>query len=234
MLNVPTTESYIYPSEITNHKDYRNWLELNGIGYASSTILYIRDQFQDDWTVAEKAIFTEPDENTDHDGEVYAWIKENFWKLSNHTSILDIGSNVGCLCFALARKQVFKSITGIDASMMLTGFARGLICKYGFQNIAFDHGDALTLPYQDKQFEIVYSQHVLEHLPSVYEALKEQKRVGRIVTGFMPCNEATENAQHIYTFTEETMEPIMNALFKVWQLKVSTDGVVMAYGGYDE
>ena len=225
--------SYHLPNGIKSEKEYLNWLELNGYGYLESVMTYNKGLYGDDWTKMGENVFTEPSSNTDHDGEIYKWIEETFWYKKGRQKFLNVGSNVGYMDISMAKRKAFDMVVGMDASMMLVGYARMLTCKFDITGVRFDHGDALHMTYADKEFDTVYCQHVLEHLPSVYEALKEQSRVGKVVCGFVPYREISENAEHIYTFTEESLGNVMRELFEHHEMKLSSDGKILGYGGWN-
>ena len=232
-LKVPRTdESIIYSAGINNRKEYLDWIELNGIGYLQGVLTSIRVREHGNIACLEEDL-KQHDNNQDHDGYAYAWLKETFWKLGESKHFLDVGCNVGHLCHAIRRAKLFETVSGIDLAMVLVGFAKGLSAKFSIRDIDFRHGDALDMQYEDKKFDVVFSSHVLEHLPSIYLALKEQARVSKIVTGFAPLNEHTSNREHLYIFTEESLGKVMDKVFNKWEVKVFENKVI-AYGGTNE
>lgn len=95
----------------------------------------------------------------------------------NYTSsgdrVLDLGCGNGRYYQALEDKEV--NYIGIDSSQELINIA-----KQKYPGVDFQVGDALNLPFDDNQFDKIYSIAVLHHIPSNQlrlDFLKEAKRV---------------------------------------------------------
>lgn len=225
----------VLPNGVTKEK-YKKWLELCGIGYLQEVFGWIEKNHNGDWALAESwlfACFKERSPQPDHDEQAWFWLWDNFMAKSQFKNFLDIGCNFGYLILSLARMHRNCQFQGLDASQALVGTAEGLTCKFDVGNANFIHGDALNMTmFKDKQFDIVFSKHVLEHLPSTFLALKEQLRVGKLVVGFAPLNEDTDNAQHIFTFSEKSLSEVLPQVFKHYDMKTFNDKII-AYAGWE-
>ncbi len=80
--------------------------------------------------------------------------------IKNGDNILDIGCGNGRLLNLFENKDI--DYTGIDSSKELIEIAKK---NYGKQR-NFIHANALSLPFQDKTFDMVFSIAVLHHVPS--------------------------------------------------------------------
>ena len=107
--------------------------------------------------------------------------------IPDNCSFLDVGcgagynmqlaSNMGC------------TVTGVDPKPYAHGVGRdygsGSAAESGELEII--EGMAESLPFDDSSFDVVFSSHVLEHVPDKEKALKEMSRVtnedGRVVIG---------------------------------------------------
>jgi len=134
--------------------------------------------------------------------------------------ILDIGTGPGRLPLAIASKNKYVHVTGLDLSPDMVKIASGLAAKKGVTNVDFKAGNAGELPFGDREFDLVISTLSFHHwkdpvtaLDEVYRVLREggeawiydiprkvnplvwadmKKRYGIIAPTFM----------HLHTFTE--------------------------------
>lgn len=92
--------------------------------------------------------------------------------------VLDAGCGEGVLSVILAAKGCL--VTGIDISAPNIERAKALAKEMGVHDkITFLQGDAEQLPFPDQSFDVVVSCHVLEHLPSFDQGLREIHRVSK-------------------------------------------------------
>ena len=97
-------------------------------------------------------------------------------KLVPGESVLDAGCGEGVLsCLAAGAGA---RVTGVDISTSNMTAAHALAESMGV-DVAWAQADAAALPFGDNSFDVVASSHVLEHLPSVQEGLREIHRVTR-------------------------------------------------------
>lgn len=88
--------------------------------------------------------------------------------------VLDAGCGEGDLSIRIAKCGA--NVTGIDYSLPNVEAAKSHANQAGV-NVLFSHGDAERIPFDDGSFDVVVSNHVLEHLPSFETGLKEIFRV---------------------------------------------------------
>ena len=98
------------------------------------------------------------------------------YHLSNESSILDIGCGKGYLLYEIKKILPEIKIIGIDISVHAIQSAKDEIKPYIFKHRAQD-----TLPYQDKEFDLVISLNALHNLRifDLKKALQEMERVGK-------------------------------------------------------
>lgn len=98
-------------------------------------------------------------------------------------TVLDVACGPGLLVCAFAK--VVRHVTGIDLTPAMLEQARELQRRQGLENITWQQGDVLPLPYEDGAFSIVSARFAFHHFLDPLAVLKEMKRVcradGRIV-----------------------------------------------------
>jgi len=100
--------------------------------------------------------------------------------LRGDESILDIGCGDGRITAKMAALVKDGSVTGIDTSQEMIGFARKRFPQSSFPNLEFRYGDASRLTYVD-EFDLVISfaclHWILDHRP-VLDGIKASLRHG--------------------------------------------------------
>ena len=91
-------------------------------------------------------------------------------------SWLDVGCGTGELTKAIVETQSPSRVVGIDPSEGFIAFAREHV---QVENVEFDVGDAMSLPYEEDEFDAVVSGLVLNFVPGPDRALSEMARVTR-------------------------------------------------------
>lgn len=98
-------------------------------------------------------------------------------------TVLDVACGPGLLACAFAR--VARHVTGIDLTPAMLEQARALQRQQGFENLTWQEGDVLPLPYADGSFSIVSSRFAFHHFLDPLAVLKQMRRVcqpgGRVV-----------------------------------------------------
>ena len=83
------------------------------------------------------------------------------------------------------------------------------------------------LPFRDNAFDKVYIVHVLEHLLCPYRTLLEVRRIMKqngeliiVVPNAVKNLADWRDEEHIYSFTEKTIERLVAKVFKIEELKL--------------
>ena len=98
-------------------------------------------------------------------------------------TVLDVACGGGLVVCAFAR--VVRHATGIDLTPAMLDQARKLQAELGLENVSWQLGDVLSLPYPDGSFTIVTSRFAFHHFPDPLAVLRDMTRVcapgGRVV-----------------------------------------------------
>ena len=89
----------------------------------------------------------------------------------NHLKILDISCGRGWLSLELAQRCPETQIYGCDINIPEE------LKKKETGNLHFVEGNALNLPFEDNEFDVVISTHTLEHIVDAKRAYLELRRV---------------------------------------------------------
>jgi len=92
-------------------------------------------------------------------------------------TVLDVACGPGLVVCAFAR--VVRHATGIDLTPAMLAQARTLQQEQGLENISWQQGDVLPLPYAEGQFSIVSARFAFHHFPDPLAVLQEMRRVCR-------------------------------------------------------
>jgi SAM-dependent methyltransferase len=86
--------------------------------------------------------------------------------------VLDLGTGVGAMAAALARRHPGIELWGLDLRTAQLRHARGLhpVAHYV-------QGDATRMPFPDATFDRVHGSWVLEHIPDAASVLREVRRI---------------------------------------------------------
>ena len=89
-------------------------------------------------------------------------------------TVLDVACGPGLLVCAFAK--VVRHATGIDLTPAMLEQARELQRQQGLQNVTWQQGDVLPLPYEDGTFSIVSARFAFHHFLDPLAVLKEMRR----------------------------------------------------------
>jgi len=98
-------------------------------------------------------------------------------ELPGGAQALEVGCGTGVVSRYLASLDRVASVIGIDPSSVFVDKARRL--SQGLSGIAFETGDARSLPFDEACFDLVVFHTSLCHIPTPETALEEAKRVLR-------------------------------------------------------
>ena len=99
--------------------------------------------------------------------------------LSSGMSILDCGCGPGTITLGLAEAVSPGRAVGIDLEPTMIEQARRLAEQSAVQNVDFRVANIYELPFEDNEFDVVFSSSVTEHLSDPVRALREVHRVVR-------------------------------------------------------
>ncbi|MCY3786747.1 MAG: class I SAM-dependent methyltransferase [bacterium] len=107
--------------------------------------------------------------------------------------VLDVGCGPGFLSVLLAQGQLL----GIDIEPTQVEIARATGQRSGCDNASFQLADAVDLPSEDDQYDLVHAGGLLLHLPDTARALGEMHRVLR-PGGTIVCRELLPDAVFVH------------------------------------
>ncbi|HTX43228.1 MAG TPA: class I SAM-dependent methyltransferase [Methanocella sp.] len=93
--------------------------------------------------------------------------------------VLDIGTGPGRLPIAIASRNKYIRVTGLDLSADMVKIAARRAAKKGLANVDFKVGSAGELPFGDREFDLVISTLSFHHWKEPGKALDEAYRVLR-------------------------------------------------------
>ena len=97
--------------------------------------------------------------------------------LSEGKSVLDCGCGPGPITLSFAEIVAPGRVVGIDIEPTMIDRANQLAADSGLENLGFQVADIYDLPYEDGEFDVVFSSAVTEHLSDPVRALRETLRV---------------------------------------------------------
>ena len=97
--------------------------------------------------------------------------------LSEGKSVLDCGCGPGPITLSFAETVAPGRVVGIDIEPAMIDQANRLAADSGLENLEFQVADIYDLPYEDGEFDVVFSSAVTEHLSDPVRALREIHRV---------------------------------------------------------
>jgi len=131
-----------------------------------------------DYTVFSEDYKNKEGYNPDADMSLGCGIPTDFASIKKGDHVLDLGSGAGNDCF-VARAIVGETgkVTGLDMTEQMISKAKENCSKLGFTNVDFMLGDIEAMPFDDKEFDIVISNCVLNLVPDKLKAFSEIFRV---------------------------------------------------------
>jgi SAM-dependent methyltransferase len=133
---------------------------------------------QVDYTVFSENYESKEGYNPDADLNLGCGIPTDYAGLKKGDYVLDLGSGAGNDCF-VARAIVGENgkVTGLDMTEQMINKARENCAKLNFNNVEFVLGDIEAMPFDDKLFDVVISNCVLNLVPDKTKAFREIFRV---------------------------------------------------------
>jgi arsenite methyltransferase len=131
-----------------------------------------------DYTVFSEDYKNKEGYNPDADMNLGCGIPTDFAGIKRGDHVLDLGSGAGNDCF-VARAIVGETgkVTGLDMTEQMIRKAKENCAKLGFTNVEFVAGDIEEMPFDEKIFDVVISNCVLNLVPDKTKAFREIFRV---------------------------------------------------------
>lgn len=133
---------------------------------------------QVDYTVFSENYQSKEGYNPDADLNLGCGIPTDYAGIKKGDHVLDLGSGAGNDCFvARAIAGENGKVTGLDITEQMINKARENCAKLNFNNVEFVLGDIEAMPFEDKTFDVVISNCVLNLVPDKTIAFREIFRV---------------------------------------------------------
>ena len=131
-----------------------------------------------DYTVFSENYETKEGYNPDADLNLGCGIPTDYARIKKGDHVLDLGSGAGNDCF-VARAIVGENgkVTGLDMTEPMVLKARENCARLNFKNVEFVLGDIEKMPFEDRIFDVVISNCVLNLVPDKSKAFSEIFRV---------------------------------------------------------
>jgi ubiquinone/menaquinone biosynthesis C-methylase UbiE len=98
-------------------------------------------------------------------------------RIESHHRVLDVGSGLGGPARCLA-SQFGCRVTGLDLTDEYCQAANLLSERVGLEHLVrFEQGDALSMPFPDASFDVVWTEHVAMNIPDKATLYREMHRV---------------------------------------------------------
>jgi ubiquinone/menaquinone biosynthesis C-methylase UbiE len=152
--------------------------------------------------------------------------------------VLDAGCGEGVLSILMRQRGAL--VTGVDYSAPNIEAARRYAEKAGLEGdgLTFLQGDAEHLPFEDDAFDLVVSNHVLEHLPDFRQGAREIRRVTKgpaligVPTCLNPSAWALLGGDTYWRLSKRSIYAVPFGLLRVaGALLTRQEGVNEGYGG---
>ncbi len=135
--------------------------------------------------------------------------------------LLDIGSGRGAFLWPLLDAFPWLPITALDRLEYRVADLHA-VHDGGIVTLSAVHGDAMRLPFEPGQFDVVTLLEVLEHIPDPAAALAEACRVARRFVVLSVPSKPDTNPEHIHLFSAAQLETL---LLQAGAARVSIDNV---------
>lgn len=114
--------------------------------------------------------------------------------------VLEVGAGTGRDSVELAK--LGADVTVLDFSPDSLKIIEAQKDKHGLANLRLVEADALAMPFEDGEFDLVFHQGLLEHFRNPHDLLREQYRVTK-PGGYALCD--VPQTVHVYTIVKEIL-----------------------------
>jgi demethylmenaquinone methyltransferase / 2-methoxy-6-polyprenyl-1,4-benzoquinol methylase len=171
------------------------------------------------------SVFEKISDQYDYMNDLISFKQHNRWRSDTMKRIrvqkgdkcLDVCCGTGEWTFALAEAAGQNGhVTGLDFSENMLKVGRDKLKNRSLPQVAFIHGNAMELPFEDNTFDVVTIGFGLRNVPDYFQALKEMERVvkpgGRVV-----CLETSHPTvpifKQVFNFYFTYIMPVFGKLF---------------------
>lgn len=162
----------------------------------------------------------------------------HFFSAGDPDSILEIGCGNGFTAALLSEKA--RRVEAFDLPLrdpashsMGIGAAKELIARMGMNKVHVVGGSAETLPFDDKSFELIFSEYALQYVKDKEKALREMRRVlsdnGRLMIVVPNFMERVFNPAMKYQYIAKYM---FGRLFNASSRSLAASAGAEALGGH--
>lgn len=139
----------------------------------------------------------------------------------NHSKVIEVGCGSGTLSVFMS--HLGSDVTAVDLNSEVLANAQKTSANLG-GNIKFRKADAFNLPFKDKEFDLAFSQGVLEHFTNneIVLILREQLRIAKHVFFSVPNN--------YYNHRDFGDERLMSR--KMWEQIISEFSIIISNNYY--
>jgi len=142
-----------------------------------------------------------------HSGDITLRCLTSLISIANTDVVLDVACGPGIFTCAIA--PLAKQITGIDLVPAMLEKAKSLQAEKKIENINWDIGDVMPLPYADSSFSIVVTRYSFHHFMNPGAVLSEMTRVakkqGKVVV--IDVFTASQEQSRAYDSIEKMRDP---------------------------
>lgn len=130
-------------------------------------------------------VFQSISEGYDRMNDIISFGQHRAWKrrlidtisAEGHTAILDVASGTGDIALWIAKRNPEAKIVASDFSENMLKVAQRRIDESGLGNITISHQNAMSMNFEDDQFDCVVVSFALRNMPDYGQVITEMTRV---------------------------------------------------------
>ncbi len=150
----------------------------------------------------------------DFTSELLRWSKVSETGAGESRNVLDVGCGIGGTSRCIATQFPSWEVTGLSISKCQIQRAQQLAKSQKVGNVQFVCGDAMSMPFPDNTFDVVWSCESAEHMPDKEAFLRECFRVLKPGGRFVLATWCQRDDKQIPFTSEEQIR--LDFLYKEW------------------